>query len=1247
MRNFWLRGLFAATVALAIAFPTWSFIQERTPGNTPVRWDLLATQPNISGGRVLYLINKQGSDDLEFAALTTAVDSAFATWRMANGSIIDFLRVSDPSASPSGTRPTSFDQINAIFWEEDPRNTHAIEPDTFARVLRRVDGTTGRILDVDIVLNGFQFLWSAVADGNFSSVTGPLDVQETLTKAVGEFIGLNPVPTTGTVMQAIDFPGDTSRRTLGADDRAAALDLYTSGAAPPVTSISGRVARSGTGVFGAYVVAFQNGAPVVGAPTDTSGNYSIRRLPAGTYTVRAITLTPFPPGSFFATLDSNFLSEAFLNSATDPATAVVASEGSDTPGIDLEVQGATSPDPWEPNDILGDAKQIPTDGTRQIHHSHQTGDIDFVRFDAILGRFYLIETANLGSGGTFSFPTLSDTTLALTDPGGNPINQNNDRNSKQRNRASRIVFRASTTGSHIVRAAQFNSGTAGSGTAYDLSIIDLGATLPTPVVTSVLPQEGFTEGGIQVRVAGSNFIPGASVTFGGVPGTEVDVLSPTLLFATVPAASSPGPVNVVVTNPDGNPSAPLVGGFTYFEGITESFFNDTSGAFTNFPFTPGESDAVAWTDYDNDGDLDPFFTTSSAAQLGRNEIDFTFTQVSGSSGIVAETGGVINPESAAWGDYNNDGCMDVYKVNLVVAANKTLLRNNCDGTFTNVTAAAGVAGRSNGRSRDASWADYDNDGFLDLFVAYDDLLGPNQLFRNLGDGRFVDVAQSAGVDNVGRALNANWGDYNGDGFQDLYLVRSGTDTDILYRNDGDGSFTDATTLAGITDTAQGADAAWGDFNNDEFLDLYVVGLSGLNRLFLNDGDGTFTDVSTASGTNNTFGSARAVSLADFDNDGDLDIFVAQAFDGRQDSQIDFLFRNTGGGPPFFSDATFDAGVFDNLNGLAAAFGDYTADGVQDLMVGNAQTAGDILWFNAADRHDWLVVKLVGSASNRAGIGARVSVTADLDGNENTPPVTQSRQVFGGSKGQSPVQAVFGLGRTRPETKSVNELTVFWPSGLVSGPFLSLARNQVVTVFEAPPGILVSRVTPGSGPGAGGTTVVVSGENFDPDAVVRFGGTQASVVSRTGTNSITVTTPAHPAGLVDVSVTNPSRAVGDLLREATLRNGFLYFTGDPLTTLTIFDVMNTTLTWGSVVGAIGYDVIRGNLGSLQTVDGQVDLGSLVCIENESADTTTAPNHVDPNTPSPGQAFFYLFRVSGGTYGSSSAGLPRIPGPGTCP
>ncbi|MGH9894256.1 MAG: IPT/TIG domain-containing protein, partial [bacterium] len=440
-----------------------------------------------------------------------------------------------------------------------------------------------------------------------------------------------------------------------------------------------------------------------------------------------------------------------------------------------------------------------------------------------------------------------------------------------------------------------------------------------------------------MSVAGSNFVPGAAVTFGSDPGTEVDVVSPSLLFVTVPAATSPGPVNVVVTNVDGSSSAPLVNGFTYIEGITESFFNDTSGAFVNFPFIPGESDAVAWADYDNDGDLD--------------------------------------------------------------------------------------------------------------------------------------------------------------------------------------------------------------------------------------------------------------------------IFVAQAFDGRQDSQIDFLFRNTGGSPPFFSDATFDAGVFDNLNGLSAAFGDYTGDGVQDLMVGNAQTAGDVLWFNAADRNDWLVVKLVGSLSNKMGIGARVTVSADLDGNEGTPVVTQTRQVFGGSKGQIPVQAIFGLGRTRPETRSVDELRVFWPSGVVSGPYRDLARNQIVTMFEAPPGILISRVTPGSGPTVGGTTAIVSGENFDPDATVRFGGTQASVVSRAGTNSITVTTPAHPAGLVDVSVTNPSRVVGDLLREATLRNGFLYFTGDPLNTLTIFDPVNTTLMWGSVPGAVGYDVIRGNVSSLQIVSGQVDLGSLVCIENESANTTT--------------------------------------------
>ena len=444
---------------------------------------------------------------------------------------------------------------------------------------------------------------------------------------------------------------------------------------------------------------------------------------------------------------------------------------------------------------------------------------------------------------------------------------------------------------------------------------------------------------------------------------------------------------------------------------------------------------------------------------------------------------------------------------------------------------------------------------------------------------------------------------------------------------------------------------WGDFNNDGRPDLYVISTTGINKLFMNTGQatGTFVDVSVSSGTDNTFGLAQSTAVADFNNDGLLDIFVAQAFDGRQFSEVDFLFRNIGGNPPVFTDATTDTGIFDVdlYNGMTATFGDFTGRGAPGLFVGNQGQDTDFLYQNKANKNDWLVVRLVGTVSNKVGIGARVSVTADLDVNPASPLVTQTREVSGGSKGQAPVAAVFGLGSTKPETKTVDALTVFWPSGLVSGPFRSLARNQVITVFEGVSGIVVVRVTPESGPTAGGTQVTVSGENFDPDATVQFGGVVASPISHTGSSSITVTTPGHAAGLVDVTVTNPMRPVGDALRQGTLRSGFLYLTGDPLDSLRIFDPVNTTLIWGNVSGASGYDVIRGNVSSLQIVSGQVNLGSLVCIENDSADTTTAPNHLDLAVPSVGQAFFYLFRVSGGTYGSSSAGLPRVPGPGSCP
>ena len=791
-------GLTVFLCAVAWGPPVSGFIQDRTPSGQPVRWNLAASRPNISAGRVVYVINKRGSDDVAFSGLVTAGENAFSAWKLANGSVIDFTRTLDASPSTIGTRPSPDDFVNIIVWDEDPRNSFTIRNLDFAKVVRTVDGTSGEILDVDIVLNGFQFLWAARPDGSFSSQTGSVDVQEVLTKAIGELIGFNVVPTMGNVMEQRDFPGNTARYTLTADELAAVLDIYPPPSAPPVTSISGRVTKAGTAVFGAYAVAFQSGVPVVGAISDTAGNYSIRRLPPGAYTVRVVTLKPPLPGtiSFYANLNNDFLSEAYLNLATDPATVVTAVLGADTPGINLDVAGANSADPWEPDDTTGTAKPIPPDGTHQIHHTFPSGNPDYVTFSAAAGHFYIVETSNLGSGG-LNFD--SDTFISLTGPSGNFVND--DRDPKQRSRTSTIAFPAAA-GVHFVSTTQSDAGASGSGTAYDISVRDLGTSLPVPAVSSVTPNDGFLSGGYQVTVIGTNFVAGANVSFGGKPGTEVDVVSPSKLFVTVPQGAAVGAVNVVVTNMGGSSSTPLVGGFTYLEEIKERFVDATFPALSSLP-SLDNTRAAAWPDYDNDGDLDLYLTISTdsvaSARLARNEGDGTFTDVSVASGVISEIDQFANPESVCWGDFNNDGCIDVYKVNFPATPNNTLLRNECNGTFTNVTNAAGVAG-SLGRTRDAAWADFDNDGFLDLFVAFDDQIqGRNQLFHNNGNGTFADVAAQAGVADLGAALNVNWADFNTDGWPDLFVVKGGTQPDILYRNDQDGTFTDVTASSGVTD----------------------------------------------------------------------------------------------------------------------------------------------------------------------------------------------------------------------------------------------------------------------------------------------------------------------------------------------------------------------------------------------------------------------------------------------------------------
>ena len=269
---------------------------------------------------------------------------------------------------------------------------------------------------------------------------------------------------------------------------------------------------------------------------------------------------------------------------------------------------------------------------------------------------------------------------------------------------------------------------------------------------------------------------------------------------------------------------------------------------------------VAVGDYDNDGDPDVLVSRGAGGViLYRNNGDSTFTDVTAGSGI-----GLANATRAGFGDYDNDGFDDFWAAGPgdVLA----LLRSNGDGTFSDVTAGAGLSAAS-----DAEWIDYDRDGDVDLFSAGAAMV--SKLHRNNGDGTFTDVSSSAGVGVATGEASIAAGDYNGDSWVDIYIFRGGSGN-LLWRNNRNGTFTNYAGAAGLRETNGTGhyDAAFGDFDNDGDLDLYVTGgRDGLNNLFRNNSDGTFEDVTATSGLA-SIDDTRAIVVADMNSDGLLDVF---------------------------------------------------------------------------------------------------------------------------------------------------------------------------------------------------------------------------------------------------------------------------------------------------------------------------------------------------------------------------------------
>src|SRR5947208_2343174 len=472
-----------------------------------------------------------------------------------------------------------------------------------------------------------------------------------------------------------------------------------------------------------------------------------------------------------------------------------------------------------------------------------------------------------------------------------------------------------------------------------------------------------------------------------------------------------------------------------------------------------------WGDINNDGFVDLIVPThgllrSHGPFVYLNNAGNTFTDIHATSGITRH----VPLDAPDWNGfsfcgYDGDGDLDLYifigSTEGTLEKSDFLFRGLGDGTFENVTHSAGIETSMN-RGRCGFWVDYDNDGRLDLFVK--NFEGANRLYRNSGNGSFTQVANAAGLESATSGTDegfiCSFADYDNDGFMDIAL--SGCcKTEELYRNQGEGKFVDVTTAAGLNPRKPCQGLAWGDYNNDGLLDLYVTrGNQGggpfQNTLYRNNGDGTFTDLTAEAGVVGGPNNWAAV-WGDYDNDGFLDLFVTNpGIDAEGVGNANLLYHNNGDGT-FTDRATEDGLALQDDNPLhlhkVAAWADYNNDGFLDIIVKDglgSERDGDVgangfhrLFKNLGNSNHFIKVNLAGVQSNKPGIGARVTVTSTAG--------MSFRQNNGGgggewcSQGSEPLH--FGIGTATEAT-----IQVKWPSGIVDT-LSSVAANSTIRVVE--------------------------------------------------------------------------------------------------------------------------------------------------------------------------------------------------------
>jgi hypothetical protein len=485
---------------------------------------------------------------------------------------------------------------------------------------------------------------------------------------------------------------------------------------------------------------------------------------------------------------------------------------------------------------------------------------------------------------------------------------------------------------------------------------------------------------------------------------------------------------------------------------------------------------AACGDYDGDGWHDLYYIGGNVGRnwLFRNNGDGTFTDVAVAAGV--DLPGIVGA-GACFADYDGDGDADLF-VGSVEAPRGTLFRNEGDGTFTEVTGAAGLAFPHGAGTFSSTFGDLDGDGYPELFTAHwgDSVsAGTGHIWHNNGDGTFTDADAAYGYvgfphdSGVDRTFAYNLADIDDDGDQDV-LVASDFVTSHIFRNDG-GVLVEITDPAVITDD-NGMGSTIGDYDNDGDLDWFLTsvysppGKDG-NKLYRNDGNGVFADVSAAAGIQLGLWGWGA-TFQDLDLDGYLDIFHVNGWQNGWTGNPSRLFRNDQDGT--FTEISFSVGASHNGMGRGVCAFDYDHDGDVDLFLAN-HGQPPVLLRNDGLTSNWLAVRLVGQSPNTQGLGARILVTAGGS--------TQIREIRCGSNflSQDSMDATFGLG----VLTSADEVRVDWPDGAVST-LSSVSVNQYVTVVQ--PGGAVD--APLVAPDPSGLTLLRPAPNpFRDEARIRF------------------------------------------------------------------------------------------------------------------------------------------------------------------